>query len=692
MDFKLITDSANCQIYSNKTDLMTREEGKKKIDQLSKELRQHNYNYYQEDAPTISDFEFDQLLKELQLLEDEFPEFADPLSPTKRVGGSITKKFETVEHKYPMLSLSNSYNREELIEFDERVQKLAGKKVSYSCELKYDGVAIGIAYRNGKLVRAVTRGDGSKGDDITENVKTIRAIPLQLSGNYPKEFEIRGEIFYPISVFTQLNKNRASAGEALLANPRNAASGTLKMQDSAVVAQRKLDCFLYYVLGEDLPYDSHLENLKAASEWGFKAPLEKNKLIKKCSAIDEIFNFIDFWEHERSRLDFEIDGIVIKVDDYNLQEELGYTAKNPRWAIAYKYKTEQAETKLNQITYQVGRTGAITPVANLEPVLLAGTTVKRASLHNEDQIAKLDIREGDTVKVEKGGEIIPKVVGVNLKLRPSSSQPTEYIKYCPECTTQLVRLEGEAQHFCPNIWACPPQIKGRMAHFISRKAMDIDGLGEETIDQLYSAGLINDIADLYHLKKDQLLRLERMAEKSVSNLLVGLEQSKKIPFQRVLFAIGIRYVGETVAKKLAAHFKSLEALKKASFDELVLVDEIGDKIAESILHFFEEAQNVKLLDRLAEIGLQLKMEEVEDTAISDKLQGKTFVVSGVFENYSREELKKAIENHGGKNVASISSKTSYLIAGDKMGPAKKQKAEKLDVSVLTEDEFTQLIS
>lgn len=671
---------------------MTREEGKKKIDQLSKELRQHNYNYYQEDTPTISDFEFDQLLKELQQLEDEFPEFADPLSPTKRVGGSITKKFETVEHKYPMLSLSNSYNRDELIEFDERVQKLAGKKVSYSCELKYDGVAIGIAYRNGQLVRAVTRGDGSKGDDITENVKTIRAIPLQLSGNYPKEFEIRGEIFYPISVFTQLNKDRASAGEALLANPRNAASGTLKMQDSAVVAQRKLDCFLYYVLGEDLPYDSHLENLKAASEWGFKAPLEKNKLIKKCSTIDEIFNFIDFWEHERSRLDFEIDGIVIKVDDYNLQEELGYTAKNPRWAIAYKYKTEQAETKLNQITYQVGRTGAITPVANLEPVLLAGTTVKRASLHNEDQIAKLDIREGDTVQVEKGGEIIPKVVGVNLKLRPSSSQPTEYIKYCPECTTQLVRLEGEAQHFCPNIWACPPQIKGRMAHFISRKAMDIDGLGEETIDQLYSAGLINDIADLYHLKKDQLLRLDRMAEKSVSNLLVGLEQSKKIPFQRVLFAIGIRYVGETVAKKLAAHFKSLEALKKASFDELVLVDEIGDKIAESILHFFEEAQNVKLLDRLAEIGLQLKMEEVEDTAISDKLQGKTFVVSGVFENYSREELKKAIENHGGKNVASISSKTSYLIAGDKMGPAKKQKAEKLDVSVLTEDEFTQLIS
>ncbi|MEQ8623456.1 MAG: NAD-dependent DNA ligase LigA [Vicingaceae bacterium] len=671
---------------------MTSEEGKVKIEQLTRELRQHNYNYYQEDAPTISDFEFDQLLTQLQELEKKYPEFAHPLSPTKRVGGTVTKNFETVVHQYPMLSLSNSYNREELVEFDERVQKLAGQKVSYSCELKYDGVAIGISYKNGQLSRAVTRGDGSKGDDITENVKTIRSVPLQLQGDYPEEFEIRGEIFYPLSVFTQLNKAREEAGETLLANPRNAASGTLKMQDSAVVAQRNLDCYLYYVLGDKLPFDSHLENLKAASSWGFKAPLEKHNLIKKCSNIDEIFEFIDYWEVNRSTLDFEIDGIVIKVDDFDLQEELGYTAKSPRWAIAYKYKTEQAETKLNQISYQVGRTGAITPVANLEPVLLAGTTVKRASLHNADQIEKLDVREGDIVQVEKGGEIIPKVVGINFSLRPAHSKPTEYIKNCPECDTPLIRLEGEAQHFCPNSWACPPQIKGKMAHFISRKAMDIDGLGEETIEQLYNEGLIKNIADLYQIRKEELLQLDRMAEKSASNLIAGLEQSKQIPFQRVLFAIGIRYVGETVSKKLATHFKSMRALRQASFEELIAVDEIGDKIAESIILFFQEEKNVDLVNRLSDIGLQFELDEVEDTKISNKLEGKTFVVSGVFENYSRDELKSTIENHGGKNVGSLSGKTDFLIAGDKMGPAKKEKAEKLGIKILTEAEFNEQIS
>lgn len=558
-------------------------EAGKKIKQLTEELRFHNYQYYVKSEPQISDYEFDMRLKELQKLEMEFPQFADENSPTKRVGGEITKSFETVEHKYPMLSLSNSYSREEIVEFDQRVQKLAGKKVEYTCELKYDGVAIGISYKNGKLERAVTRGDGTKGDDITTNVRTIHSIPLRLKCNYPEEFEIRGEIFYPLSVFHRLNETREEAGEALLANPRNAASGTLKMLDSAVVAKRKLDCFLYYVLGENLPHESHLENIKAAGRWGFKVPSEKQNLIASCNSIDEIFQFIDFWNEKRTQLDFEIDGVVIKVNDYDLQDELGYTAKSPRWAIAYKFKTEQAETRLNEITYQVGRTGAITPVANLEPVLLAGTTVKRASLHNADQIEKLDVREGDLVQVEKGGEIIPKVVGVNFEFRSKDSQATKYISKCPECSTPLIRLEGEAQHYCPNVWGCSPQIKGKMAHFISRKAMDIDGLGEETVEQLYEEGLIQNIADLYTLKKEDLLPLERMAEKSVNNLLAGVEASKQIPFPRLLFAIGIRYVGETVAKKLAAHFKHIDAIIQASFEELISVDEIGDKIAKSVI-------------------------------------------------------------------------------------------------------------
>ena len=671
---------------------MDKKTAEERILKLSTELRQYNYEYYVNDVSKVSDYEFDMMMKELQGLEEKFPEFADQNSPSKRVGGEITKKFETVAHKYPMLSLSNSYSREELVDFDTRVQKLAGKKVEYTCELKYDGVAIGISYKNGKLHRAVTRGDGTKGDDITANVKTIRSVPLQLKGSYPDEFEIRGEIFYPLSVFKALNEQRQALGEDKLANPRNAASGTLKMQDSKVVAERKLDCFLYYVLGNNLPFKSHAENLKAAGSWGFKVPKKSEKLFSISNSIDGIFDFIAYWDKERFNLNFEIDGVVVKVNDYDLQEELGFTAKSPRWAIAYKFKADQVETLLNSISYQVGRTGAITPVANLEPVLLAGTTVKRASLHNADQIEKLDIREGDTVQVEKGGEIIPKVVGVNLDKRPPNSKPTDYIKYCPECSTELIRLEGEALHYCPNSMQCPPQIKGKMTHFISRKAMDIDGLGEETIEQLYNEGLINNIVDIYHLRSEELLPLERMAEKSVNNLLQGVEASKSIPFARVLFAMGIRYVGETVAKKLAKHFKSIDAIMTASFDELVGVDEIGEKIAESIVLFFDEEENRKLVSKLKEAGLQMEEEETEDTSVSKILEGKTFVVSGVFSNYSRDELKKAIEDNGGKNVGSISKKTDYLVAGDKMGPAKKEKAEKLEIKIISEEEFSEMIS
>lgn len=671
---------------------MQAKEAQARISELTKVLHQHNYNYYQLDRPTISDYDFDMLLKELQELEETFPQYADELSPTKRVGGQITKKFETVVHKYPMLSLGNSYNREDLTDFDERVQKLAGRAVEYVCELKYDGVAIGITYVNGKLQRAVTRGDGSKGDDITANVKTIRSIPLQLQGeDYPKEFEIRGEIFYPLSVFQRINEEREEEGEATLANPRNAASGTLKMQDSSVVAQRTLDSYLYYVLGDNLPMETHFESLNNARKWGFKAPPKEKNMISKCNSIDEIFEFIDYWENNRHQLDFEIDGIVIKVNDYHLQEELGYTAKSPRWAIAYKYKTAQAKTKLEEITYQVGRTGAITPVANLTPVLLAGTTVKRASLHNADQIEKLDVRVGDMVLVEKGGEIIPKIVGVDIDQRPADSLPHQYIKACPECGTELRRLEGEAQHYCPNEWACPPQIKGKMAHFISRKAMDIDGLGEETIQQLYESGLIKNISDIYDLTVEQLLPLERMAEKSANNLVDGVEASKKTPFERVLFAIGIRFVGETVAKKLAKGLKNIENIQNATIEELVAIDEIGDKIAESVHHFFAEEKNRELIKKLKEKGLQFEIVETESTQASDKFEGQTFVVSGVFEKFSRDELKQAIEDHGGKNVGSISAKTNYLIAGDKMGPAKKEKAEKLGVTIISEDDFIEMV-
>ena len=667
-------------------------QAQEKIAELSEQIRKHNYDYYMNDSPQIPDYDFDRLLEELQHLEREYPQFAEENSPTKRVGGAITKNFETVVHRYPMLSLSNSYNREDLIDFDQRVQKLAGKKVEYTCELKYDGVAIGIQYKNGQLFRAVTRGDGSKGDDITENVKTIRAVPLKLTGDYPNEFEIRGELFYPLSVFKALNESREVAGEDRLANPRNAASGTLKMQDSKVVASRKLDCYLYYVLGENLPFKSHEENLDAAESWGFKVPKKSDKLFETYQSIEEIFEFIEHWSAARNNLNFEIDGIVIKVNDYYLQEELGYTAKSPRWAIAYKFKAEQVETFLNKITYQVGRTGAITPVANLDPILLAGTTVKRASLHNADQIAKLDIREGDLVQVEKGGEIIPKVVGVNLDERPVTSEPTKYIYQCPECETELIRIEGEAKHYCPNETGCPTQIKGKITHFISRKAMDIDGLGEETIEQLFAAGLIENYADLYTFIEEDLLKLERMAQKSVSNLLQGVKNSNQIPFERVLFALGIRYVGETVSKKLAKYFKSMDAILNASLEELVAVDEIGEKIAESLYFFLQKEEQIELINRLKSYGLQFEIVEQESTQISTIFEGKAFVVSGVFETYSRNELKKAIEDYGGKNVGSISKKTDYLVAGDKMGPAKKEKAESLGVSILSEQEFIEMLN
>ena len=671
---------------------MNKEQAAQKIFALSEELRQHNYNYYVLDKSEISDYDFDMKLEELQKLENEFPEFAEENSPTKRVGGAVTKNFNTVKHQYPMLSLSNSYSKEEIEDFETRIKKLVDGDLEYICELKYDGVAIGISYKNGKIERAVTRGDGTQGDDVTENVKTIRSVPLQLKGNdFPDEFEIRGEIFFPKNVFNDLNKQREAEGEDLYANARNTASGTVKMQDSAIVAQRKLDCFLYFVLGKDLPFKTHYESIQKAGEWGFKVPTEEMQSIKKCKNIDEVLSFINYWDTERHNLNFEIDGIVIKVNSYDRQEELGFTAKSPKWAIAYKFKAEQVKTKLNEITYQVGRTGAITPVANLEPVLLAGTTVKRASLHNADQIAKLDIRVGDTVMVEKGGEIIPKIVDVEISQREIFSEPTNYITKCPECETELVRTEGDAKHYCPNEWGCPPQIKGKMQHFISRKAMNIDGLGEETIDLLYEQGLAKNIADLYELTYKQLFGLESFKEKKSQNIIDGLIASKQIPFERVLFALGIRYVGETVAKKLAKHFKSITAIQNASFEELIAADEIGDKIAESIIQFFELESNQELIERLKSHQLQFELSEEQLANASDKLAGLTFVVSGVFSLFSRDELKALIEQNGGKVSSSISKKTSYIVAGENMGPSKLAKAEKLEVTIIDENAFSEMV-
>lgn len=669
---------------------MTKDQAKASIEALSKELMHHNHQYYVLDQPEISDYDFDMKLKELQKLEEQFPEFKVATSPTQRVGGEITKNFETVKHKYPMLSLANTYSKEELEDFLKRIDKSINEPVEFVCELKYDGAAIGITYKNGVLARAVTRGDGTQGDDITANVRTIRSVPLQLQGtDFPEELEIRGEIFMLLEGFAKLNQQRIEDGEEPFANPRNTASGTLKMQDSSIVASRALDCFLYYILTDDRLFDNHFESMQKAVEWGFKVPPAEKKYIAKAKNIDEIFEFINYWEEHRHELPFEIDGIVIKVNDYAQQEKLGTTAKSPRWAISYKYKAEQVSTKLNSITYQVGRTGAITPVANLEPVLLAGTTVKRASLHNADQIEKLDLHVGDHVFVEKGGEIIPKVVGVDFEKRSPETAGVEYATHCPECGTGLIRKEGEAQHYCPNDDGCPPQIKGRIQHFISRKAMDIEGMGGETVDQFVNEGLIANYADLYDLQKEQLLPLDRMAEKSAQNIIDGIEASKAIPFERVLFALGIRYVGETVAKKLARHFGNIDSLMQASVEELTNVDEIGQRIAESVTAFFADPAKVEAVERLKTKGLQFEVQQQEGA--SNKLDGLTIVISGNFERYSRKEIKELIEKHGGKNTGSVSGKTDLIIAGEGMGPSKRKKAEDVGVKIIDENEFAEMI-
>lgn len=678
---------------------MNREEAKQKIAALCREIEDHNYSYYVLAQPTISDFEFDQKLKELEKLEAEFPELKLPDSPTQRVGGQPTKEFPSVKHKYPMLSLGNSYSLDEIREFDNRIQKTVGHPVEYVCELKYDGLSISLTYENGLLIRAVTRGDGTQGDDVTNNVKTIKSIPLSLRENYSGPLEIRGEIYFPHKAFQQLNNDREEIGENPFANPRNAAAGSLKMQDPKEVAKRRLDAFLYYI-PHDLPgVNTHYDALKFVKKLGFK--ISNN--IAVCNNLDEVFEFIHDWDQGRKALPFDIDGIVIKVNDLSLQKELEFTAKKPRWAIAYKFKAEQAETTLQSIDYQVGRTGAVTPVANLKPVLLAGTIVKRASLHNAYVMAQLDVRIGDTVYVEKGGEIIPKITGVNPDFRPEHSVQTEFIKTCPECGTPLVRTEGEAAHYCPNEDYCPPQIKGKLEHFISRKAMNIDSLGEGKIKMLYDNHLVGNIADLYDLKGEMILGLERIIpaeegkkekkisfrEKTVQNILAGIEQSKQIPFARVLYALGIRFVGETVAKKLAEHFRSIDQLMDASYETLIDVEEIGEKIATSILEYFERKEHRQIIERLRSKGLQMEVIDSTDT-ISDVLEGKSFVVSGVFSR-SREELKAMIEQNGGRNVSALSAQTNYLIAGDKMGPAKKDKAEKLGIPIISEEDFEKMI-
>ncbi|MDG1517568.1 MAG: NAD-dependent DNA ligase LigA [Flavobacteriales bacterium] len=665
----------------------------KKIEELSKELHEHNHLYYVLSSPLISDFQFDTMLKELQDLEDQFPEFLLSNSPSKRVGGAVTKEFTSVKHKYRMLSLGNSYSKEDLIDFETRIRKLLEEEVEYVCELKYDGVAIGLRYVDGKLIQAVTRGDGTSGDDVTTNVQTIGSVPLELKGDYPKEFEIRGEIFMPLKAFEKLNKEKAKAGEPLMANPRNTASGTIKMQSSKIVAKRGLDCYLYYMLGEELPTDTHFGNLEKAGEWGFKVPNVSDRMIEKTNSIEGILDFINFWDDKRKDLPFEVDGVVIKVNRHDRQQRLGFTSKSPRWAISYKFETEQAVTSLNSVSYQVGRTGALTPVANLEPVSLLGTTVKRASLHNKDQIEKLDLYIKDQVFVEKGGEIIPKVVGVNKSARPDSAIKIDYITECPECETELVRKEGEANHYCPNENGCPPQITGKIEHFISRKAMNIDGLGGETVEQFFKAGLINNIADLYSLDPLKMISLDRMADKSVNKIIKGVRESLSIPFEQVLFAIGIRFVGSTVAKTLAKYFKNIQNIKNATLEELINVDEIGDKIAESVQEFFIDDKNLEIVNRLTEAGVQMAIIETEEEANLVKvLEGKSIVVSGVFYQFSRDELKKTIEKYGGKNVGSISKKTTFIVAGDKMGPSKLEKAAKLGVQLVSEEEFIAMIS
>ena len=659
------------------------------IQKLREELNEHNYNYYVLDTTTISDFEFDLKLKQLQELEDKNPEYFDENSPTQRVGGTVTKNFQTVKHEYRMYSLDNSYSKEELIDWEKRVQKVLGDvSLDYTCELKYDGASISITYENGKLKRAVTRGDGVQGDDVTNNIKTIKSIPLKLKGNFPDIFDVRGEIILPFVGFEKMNQELIEIGELPYSNPRNTASGSLKLQDSSEVAKRPLDCLLYFIIGNKLSIESQFEGLETARNWGFKVPKE----AKLAHNMEEVFQFIDYWDIHRHNLPYETDGVVIKVNSFQYQDELGFTAKSPRWAIAYKFKSEQVSTKLNSISYQVGRTGALTPVANLEPVQLAGTVVKRASLHNADQIQKLDIRIGDTVFVEKGGEIIPKIIAVDLSKRPDHSQLTKYITNCPECQTELIRGESEANHYCPNFYGCPPQIIGRIQHFISRKAMDIEGLGGETVALLFNNGLVHNYADLYELTVQQILPLERMAQKSAENLVKGVENSKTVPFERVLYALGIRFVGETVAKKLAKHYKNIDALSQATLMNLVLVDEIGERIAQSVIDFFKNQENRIIIGRLKSFAVQFETVEILNPNATNKLAGKTFVVSGVFEEFSRDDLKKAIEDNGGKVGSSISAKTDFVVAGANMGPAKLEKAVKLNIQILSENDFQKLIN
>ena len=662
---------------------------KEKIDQLRAELHQHNYNYYVQNAPEISDKEFDDLMRELQDLEKEHPEYQDDNSPTMRVGSDLNKNFTQVAHKYPMLSLGNTYSESEVTDFYERVKKALNEDFEICCELKYDGTSISLTYEDGKLVRAVTRGDGEKGDDVTDNVKTIRTIPLVLHGDYPKSFEIRGEILMPWVVFEELNREKEAREEPLFANPRNAASGTLKLQNSAIVASRKLDAYLYYLLGEELPCDGHYENLQAAASWGFKT----SEHTRKAHSLEEVFEYINYWDTERKNLPVATDGIVLKVNSLRQQKNLGFTAKSPRWAIAYKFQAERALTRLNRVTYQVGRTGAVTPVANLDPVQLSGTIVKRASLHNADIIEGLDLHIGDMVYVEKGGEIIPKITGVDKDARSMLiGEKVKFITHCPECGSKLIRFEGEAAHYCPNETACPPQIKGKIEHFISRKAMNIDGLGPETVDMFYRLGLIKDTADLYQLKTDDIKNLERMGEKSAENIVNGIAASKEVPFERVLFALGIRFVGETVAKKIAKSFTDIEELENADLEKLKNIDEIGEKIAQSIITYFSNPANRELVERLKSNGLQLHRTEEDLSGYTDKLAGQSIVISGVFTHHSRDEYKEMIEKNGGKNVGSISSKTSFILAGENMGPAKLEKAQKLGVKIMSEDEFLALLS
>lgn len=657
-----------------------------RIRQLREELIQHNYNYYILDQPTISDYEFDQKLKELIELEKEHPEFYDENSPSQRVGGAVTKNFPTVQHEYRMYSLDNSYSIEDMQDWEKRIEKLLEEKVEFVCELKYDGASISILYENGKIKQAVTRGDGFQGDEITANIRTIRTVPLKLKGDFPAKFHIRGEILMPFKEFDRINSERRKEGLELYANPRNIASGSLKLQDSSITAGRKLDCYLYTIVGENLPFDSQWEMLKAAQAYGFKIP----DTARLCTSLDEVLDFIDFWDNERKNLAFPIDGIVVKVNSFAQQEELGYTAKSPRWAMAYKFKAEQAETELLSISYQVGRTGAITPVANLKPVNLAGTVVKRASLHNADIIEKLDVRIGDMVYVEKGGEIIPKIIEVNMDVRQPDAKKIEFITHCPECDTELIRNEGEAQHFCPNEDGCKPQIIGRMEHFVSRKAMDMMSIGSETIELLFENGLVKDASDFYQLKKEDLLPLDRLAEKSAQNIIDSVEISKQIPFEKVLYAIGIRHIGETVAKKLAKHFKSIENLEKASFDELIGIEDIGDKIAESIQDFFSREKNISLVQRLKNAGVQMEAGE-DGLPLSDTLAGKTFLFTGALSLFTRDEAQKMVEEHGGKNISAVSKNLNYLVVGEKAG-SKLKKAQALGtVNILTEEEFMKMI-